>query len=342
MRQKEIKISRDLYHFFAWLFFYYFWYRYFVVADGKLIASLFSLITTGFAAFTFYITSWGLFFFLRKTRKLFYFIVFAVFFIIGMSFFRTLSVLIIDRLFFPNKAPLYFMGQFFTSVFHTSYVFIFSVAVTLYRDKQKEQLRSEKQVKEKLAAELDLLKNQINPHFLFNIHNSIYFLIHEDPRAAEKAVLMLSEIMRYQLYECNAATVSLKKELHNISNYIELEKIRIGNKVRIEYTFANREHAFQIAPFILLALVENAFKHISDFANGNNFIDMEMKTTEDNFYLSVRNSMEKKTGNTNEIAKGIGLKNLLRRLELIYGEKFELLLSNENQVFSAHLKLPGL
>jgi two-component system, LytTR family, sensor kinase len=339
---KQINKSQGWgYQFIAWIIFYYFWYRYFVTADTRLMANLFAAVTTFFAVAVFYITIYLLAPSQRKAEKPIYFILTAVIFTIVISFFRTISILVLVRLFPAKAAAFNFMGQFFTSLFHISYVLISGMAIKFYTDKQREQLKAEKEMKERLAAELEFLKSQVNPHFLFNIHNSIYFLIRDDPRRAEKAILLLSEIMRYQIYECNGAFVSLDKELHNISNYVELEKIRMGNKVHIEYAFNDGDSDFIIAPFILLSLVENAFKHISDFTGSSNFINITAGVKENDFYMSVANSTEETIENNSQpvYPTGIGLKNLLRRLELIYGSRQELILSRQNKLFTVSLKI---
>ena len=329
------------YQFFAWIVFYYFWYRYFVVGEERLTAHLFSAITTFFAASVFYITVYWLVPSQSKNVKAIWVIITAAIFAIVISFFRTISILAVVRLFPGKDQSFHFMGQYFTSLFHISSVLVFAMVIQLYADKQKEQLKSEKEMKERLSAELEFLKSQVNPHFLFNIHNSIYFLIRDDPRKAETAILMLSEIMRYQIYECNQEFVPLEKELHNISNYIELEKIRHGNTIKVEYSLDGKESEFKIAPFILLLLIENAFKHISAFTDKPNFIDIKSGIKENFFFMNVVNSIEQATETNRKqlYSAGTGLKNLLRRLELIYSDQHELILSKGDDLFTASLKI---
>ena len=325
------------FHVAAWLLFCYFWYRYFAAADVQSTAFLLALLTTFFAAATVYISARSIIPSLQKWKQI---IAAALTFILVLSFARTICVMVIYRL-FEKHTGVYFMSQFFTSLFHISYVFVFAAAIKLYRERYRAQLKAEKDTKERLATELAFLKNQVNPHFLFNIHNSIYFLIHENPDAAAKAVLMLSEIMRYQLYECNTALVPLEKELHNIANYVELEKLRMGKRTDVNYDFTNCGEGFSIAPFILLTLVENAFKHVSVFTDRANFIRIHAGEQDNNFYLSVQNSAESGAVAQGEEPIGIGLKNLYRRLELIYDKRYDLQLSNLNGLFSASLKLPA-
>jgi sensor histidine kinase YesM len=349
MTDKELKNIEEqpkrslavFYQIAGWILFYYFWYRYFVVTAPGSTAFLLASVTTFFAALAVYLTIRTIIPMVQKKRRLAWIIAGAVLLVFTLTFGRTAGVMIIYRLLLKDRG-IYFMGEFFTSLFHISYAFIFSSAVVLYREKYREQLNEEKEVKERLKTELAFLKNQVNPHFLFNVHNSIYFLINEDPGAAARAVLMLSEIMRYQLYECNAAAVLLEKELHNISNYIELEKIRIAKKIKIEYDFSGCDVQFRIAPFILLTLVENAFKHVLVFPGKANFIRVRATMQDNNFYLTVVNSMENNTGTPGEIPMGIGLRNLRRRLYLVYKETYDLRLTGREELFTADLKLPAL
>ena len=149
--------------------------------------------------------------------------------------------------------------------------------------------------------------------------------------------------MRYQLYDCQAEQVTLDKELHNISNYIDLEKIRLGNKVKVNYDFVPGFADVQIAPFMLIPFIENAFKHISHFTNRPNFINIIASLKKECFYFTVTNTFEKKQIEPGvEIMSkgiGIGLQNLQRRLNLVYNDKFELNFSEEDNIFTAHLKL---
>jgi two-component system LytT family sensor kinase len=326
-------MKKAIWHTAGWAFFFYIWYRYFVVSDGVQMALLIAFITTLFTAFTFYfvINGRGL------ITKSSYFVIVSILFILIVSFTRTTVLLATNRLLsFGLSKHFYFMGEFISSAFHISYAFILACAAKFSRERQLQQIKAEQQQKEKIKTELEFLKNQVNPHFLFNIHNSIYFLIHENPDKASNALLKLSEILRYQLHECNAPVVPLAKELHNISNYIELEKLRAGEKITVEYQFADSLNGFLIAPFILLSIIENAFKHVSHFPDMPNFIRIEGKPKEKSFCLSVINSADE----AKPTRTGIGLNNLQRRLKLIYENKYELHLANADNIFTAHLTIP--
>lgn len=178
--------------------------------------------------------------------------------------------------------------------------------------------------KNQLETELKYLKSQINPHFLFNTINSIFVLIHKNPDLASESLASFSEMLRYQLYECNDQEILLSKDLQFLENFIELETLRL-NENQTELTFElNHESAggHQIAPFILLPFVENAFKHVSKGKTQQNFIKLDLKVdTEKTLHLHLENSHNAEKTNENS---GIGLKNVERRLNLIYPNRHTL------------------
>lgn len=193
--------------------------------------------------------------------------------------------------------------------------------------------------KENLETELKYLKSQINPHFLFNTINSIFVLIHKNPDLASESLASFSEMLRYQLYECNDQEILLSKDLQFLENFIELETLRL-NENQTELAFEiNHELAggYQIAPFILLPFVENAFKHVSKGKTQQNFIKLELKVdSEKRLQLHLQNSYneEKTKGNS-----GIGLKNVERRLNLIYPNRHTLDIERGVKLFKVKLTI---
>lgn len=193
--------------------------------------------------------------------------------------------------------------------------------------------------KENLETELKYLKAQINPHFLFNTINSIYVLIHKNPDLASESLASFSEMLRYQLYECNDPFIPLRKELDFIEAFIELESLRL-HEDQTELTFDIHQQAdqsVQIAPFIILPFIENAFKHVSKGKNKANFIRMQLAVNgEQRIHLEIENS---KGPERAETSSGIGLANVQRRLELLYPDKHELVISESPEIFTVKLKL---
>lgn len=193
--------------------------------------------------------------------------------------------------------------------------------------------------KNQLETELKYLKSQINPHFLFNTINSIFVLIHKNPDLASESLANFSEMLRYQLYECNDQEILLSKDLQFLENFIELESLRL-NENQTELSF-EIDHAsaqsIKIAPFILLPFVENAFKHVSKEKTQKNFIKLRLAVIEHKLLeLNIENSQ-----NPENLAKnaGIGLKNAERRLNLIYPNRYNLHLEKEPPFFKVNLSI---
>lgn len=193
--------------------------------------------------------------------------------------------------------------------------------------------------KENLETELKYLKSQINPHFLFNTINSIFVLIHKNPDLAAESLASFSDMLRYQLYECNDPFIPLRKELDFIEDFIELESLRLRED-QTELTFEIHQQAdqsVQIAPFIILPFVENAFKHVSKGKNKANFIRMHLAVDGERvIHLVIENSRGQ---GKPEISSGIGLTNVKRRLNLLYPDKHELVISEHPEIFNVALKL---
>jgi two-component system, LytTR family, sensor kinase len=214
-------------------------------------------------------------------------------------------------------------------------VVIFVLAVTIYSRYESDQ-RNKQLEKEKLETELNFLKAQINPHFLFNALNSIYVLIGIDKDAAEKTMLRFSGLLRYQLYECKDK-VEIEKELNFLNDYIGLETLRKENNLKVDYDFPNAIPYKLIAPFILIPFVENAFKHVSRNGDQPNFIDIQASFVNNIFLFSVMNSVNRTSDRFEN--KGIGLQNVKRRLELLYPAKHQLKIENDKNSFSVNLEL---
>ena len=193
--------------------------------------------------------------------------------------------------------------------------------------------------KANLETELKYLKSQINPHFLFNTINSIFVLIHKNPDLASESLASFSEMLRYQLYECNDPKIPLSKELYFLENFIELETLRLyenQTELVFEINHASAQNS-TIAPFILLPFVENAFKHVSKGKGHSNFIRMQLAVVDRNtLEMCIENS---KNNESVTEASGIGLKNVQRRLNLIYPDKHHLDIDRSSEKFKIELSI---
>jgi len=216
-----------------------------------------------------------------------------------------------------------------------STVFIF-LAVKFFMNykavKEKELLFT----KEKVASELKTLKAQLNPHFLFNTLNNIYVLSLDNSPKTPKSIEKLSKILDHVLYRCNTKYVSLSSEIELIENYIELEKLRYDD--RLQVTFNNNiEQDGEIAPLILLSLVENAFKHGAGEDSGSPKINIDLHNTNEEFIVVISNTVATVADRLERTP--IGLKNIKKQLDLIYPNRFELHIDNSPSVFTVTVKI---
>ena len=185
-------------------------------------------------------------------------------------------------------------------------------------------------------AELDSLKMQVNPHFLFNSLNNIYGLLMEDQEKAGDSLLTLSGLLRYLIYSGSQSLVSLEEEVKFIEDYVAMERLRLGEKCKIEIKKEGYFSGKQIPPFMLIPFVENAFKHGTYSTVNESFIDIQLEAERDALSFQIQNSFkthkEKSTG-------GLGIVNVQQRLELEMPERYALDINKQENVFSVNLKL---
>lgn len=191
--------------------------------------------------------------------------------------------------------------------------------------------------KEKAEAELSFLKSQINPHFLFNSINTVYFLIDKENKEAREALHKFSDMLRYQLYEAAGDKIPIEKEIDFLNDYVSLQKLRKDERYIVDFTAAPEVKGFSIEPLLLVSFVENAFKHISHHNHATNYVKVQLSKQNGLLDFVVENSKEdiiiqEKNG-------GIGLQNVKRRLELLYPGRYDLTIQNGADVYTAHLKL---
>lgn len=200
----------------------------------------------------------------------------------------------------------------------------------------------EKQVieTETMQSELRFLKSQINPHFLFNTLNNLYALTLKQDEKAPEIVLKLSEMMRYMLYECNERQVLLSKEVNYIHNYLELEKLRQGGKMSINFTVEGNIHNQMIAPLMFIPFVENCFKHGVGHHIEQGYVSILLKVADHNIDLRVENSKsESMPRQRHPRSGGIGLVNVRRRLDLLYPNRYSLDIEDNPHAYIVNLKI---
>ena len=202
---------------------------------------------------------------------------------------------------------------------------------------QQEKARQEEQ-QERLRSELSFLRSQISPHFIFNILNSIVYLIRSKSAQAEPVTIKLSELMRYMLYESGDAQVPLDKEVEYLKNYVELQKIRFGEDVDIRLQTEGNPGSQVIEPMLMIPFVENAFKHGVGMIPSP-VIDISLKINEKGLLFSVKNKITPETAAEKDSNSGIGLRNVRRRLELLYPQSHTFEISENDEWFTVNLNL---
>lgn len=214
-------------------------------------------------------------------------------------------------------------------------IIIFSLPVLLSVQWSRQNNRILLLEKEKAQTELDLLKQQLNPHFFFNTLNNLYALSLQQSQQTPECILRLSELMRYVIYKAKEPQVSIQEEIKYLEDYIELQQIRMKRKPVIAFTKEIATDAAPIAPLLLIVLVENAFKHGIEPAEQETFLHLSLKATARGLCFSCTNSFEDNAGTS----IGIGIENLRRRLSLLYPGKHVFTTGMENHIFKAELEL---
>lgn len=249
---------------------------------------------------------------------------------LATTLFLTFSFLIRNNTSFP------FASIFFVSFGSNVSIAGVLVAVKLIVDRVRSERRLRELENQQLAAELQYLKAQVNPHFLFNAINSVYFLIKKDPHKAAETLIKLSDLLRFQLYDCSDEKIPIEKEIEYLNNFITLEKLRKGDKVTVHYQQDGNLNGFLIAPFMLIPFLENAFKFISNYKEKPNEIHILLKRDEERLTACFKNTYEEIPRNG---VGGIGLKNVKRRLDLLYPQKHLLQIDHHQETYSVTLTL---
>jgi sensor histidine kinase YesM len=240
---------------------------------------------------------------------------------------------------FSNYSYFFKINTLPSSVASTTLAMSIKLTKNWIQAKQREKLLE----KEKLETELKFLKSQFNPHFLFNTINSIFVLIHKNPMMASESLAKFSDLLRYQLYECNEHQIPLGQELTYLENFIELQKLRQDHdnltlKLQIEQLHSRE---LSIAPFVLIPFIENAFKHVSQRKDKPNWIRMNLRFDQHKLYFDIANSISPQAVVSRELMhhRGIGLKNVQRRLDLVYPGEHVLTIQQDNEQFQVTLQL---
>lgn len=227
---------------------------------------------------------------------------------------------------------------FIIAVFNIGMSIVITTGLKLAKRWFNQQQRNRELQNKNLQTELNFLKSQVNPHFLFNTLNNLYSLTLQKDDRAPDTVLKLSGMMRYMLYECNEPQVLLEKEVNCVKNYLDLEKIRQGDRCDIQFNLKGDLNGQQIAPLLFIPFIENSFKHGVNNQIGTGFVHIDLEVNGKDLELKVTNGKSKQKEPSSQPG-GIGLKNVKRRLDLIYPKKHILNIQEQNDAFEVDLKL---
>jgi two-component system LytT family sensor kinase len=226
----------------------------------------------------------------------------------------------------------------FGSYFMIFFISAVGAAVQLAIGRMQTQHQLDQLQREKALSELEWLKQQVNPHFLFNALNTVYYKIDRSNGQARETLQRFSSMLRYQLYECNNVLVEVEKELLFLRSYIDLQKERLNDNYKITCGEMNGVQNFLISPFLMMPLIENCFKHVSCHPDKENTIVIDWGMEEGTFRLYTRNSISEDL-QPDSVTGGIGLKNVRRRLGLVYPGRHELITGRKGLFYEASLRI---
>lgn len=341
--KKEIKFNL----LFWCLYFLYEWlgnaavddeyYRYFINACVLVpVTMLTALITVQVLLKRFYFNN-------QKGRFWFYFVLTCLLVVFAK---RTFNYFYTYPLYFPegrDSQPFVFLPKLIIEMVNTYLIIGFYAMFYFVKAWYSEQQVTQALMQEKTQAELDLLKAQVQPHFIFNTLNNIYSLsLNKDPRTSD-LIYRLSSFLDYKLYDSNTNFTTLEKEVEFLKNYLELQKLRFEDNFDVSFNVYSKMEGYRISPLLLLPLVENCFKHSLSDDSQKSWIRIDLSTKEGMITIKLENSLP----GTNDISQrilpkphsGMGLEIVNRKLEILYQERHELICRRESNSYLVILKL---
>ena len=272
-------------------------------------------------------------FFYKKNYLLFFLLVAVIVTTIIM-----IEELVFEPIYYPNTRGIQFQGVIY-SLLDVMPVIMILVGFKFAWDASKKQLEVEELRSSATETELQFLKSQINPHFLFNNLNNLYsYAIEESPKTPS-IILELSSVLRYMLYDCKEKYVSLSKEIDHLKNFTQLNELQIEERGKVGFKIENIQSEYRIAPLILTVFIENAFKHSTASQSNDISIEIDIHVSENGLLeFKCENSFRPIT-KTDTISKGIGLQNVKKRLLLLYPDAHELTISDSEEAYTVHLKM---
>jgi LytS/YehU family sensor histidine kinase len=284
-----------------------------------------------------YITIYGVLPFYLKKRKLLPTVILMALILFSATLGERVLLRVINNL--PVNYESIFGVTFLYLFLETNFIVGIAFAIKIIKKWMEQQQEKHEMEKQNLKTELNLLKAQLNPHFLFNTMNNLYSLSLEESSKTSDGIAKTAELLRSVLYECNEPEIPLEKELNLLENYIELEKMRYGQKLELDFRVEGPVKSHKIAPMLLFTFVENCFKHGCGNNLGKSCISVFLQAENDRFRFLTANNKTPNKSTTSKKSGGIGLKNARKRLEIIYPEKHRLTVSDDGNRFKLNLEI---
>ncbi|MBS1530698.1 MAG: histidine kinase [Bacteroidetes bacterium] len=335
-----LKINKAIYHLGFWSLAYFFWV--YIFRNNALVIT--HTITIQFCylvfiAANYYFNSLYAMPKLLNRKKYVQFASAFLAMIIATAWLRVpVSYLVRKYLFGLYDIHYNVLNIFYESFINIFFWVFFFVAAKMMIERVRSQVYIEQIEKEKAANELNFLRAQFNPHFLFNSINSIYAHIDKSNKEARNMLLTFSDMLRYQLYECDVERIGMEQELNYIKNYIALQKSRIDERIQVSFTANNLNNNVKVPPLILITFIENAFKYVGFNEGKENRIEISLGYESGNLKFRIFNTKDNFI--TKELhSSGLGIANTKRRLELLYPGKYSLNIQDTDNAYTVSLTI---
>jgi len=331
---------RILNHILFWIFIYAFYSMPFVLTSGDLSEALINLIYIPFDILTVYfVIEFLIPRFLLRNRKLFIFL-------LGVVAAISINILISQYIKYNVQPALgywtikrHLTVDLFYALLTNFMIVGLASAMKLLRYSYNIQLQQSEMERRAAQSELNILRSQVNPHFLFNVLNNIDALIFEDKEKASNAIFLLSKIMRFMLKESSEEKVMIDKELSYIEDYLELVKLSFQNPRFLKFQITGKNSGKQIPPLLFIPIIENAVKHCNKQVEVPG-IEMEFRIENDSISLKTSNFIKRNDFNLPDTGTGTGLKNVEKRLKLLYKDNYTFEINRKNDKFEVYIKVP--
>ena len=237
-----------------------------------------------------------------------------------------------------KQHPFSLSGFFLFNIFPYLFILACSTAYRMIQDRMETEQLSKERETENLKTELSFLRSQVNPHFMFNVLNNMVALARKKSDLLEPSLIQLSSLLRYMLYETDEDKVPLQKEIEYLHSYIDLQQQRFGKNLVMNVIITAVNNTYEIEPMLLIPFVENAFKHGTGMITKPQ-IDVELKAEKNTLYFTVKNKYSDQYEEVKDKTSGIGLTNVKRRLNLLYGNNHTLTIAKQDGWFITSLQI---